>query len=47
MITLAEAEATQQLISQARLEIIPGAGHAANIDEPERFTRTVVSFLEE
>ena len=47
IISLTEAEATAQLIPQARLEVIPGAGHVANLDEPEHFTRAVVSFLEE
>jgi 3-oxoadipate enol-lactonase len=47
IISLAEAETTLQLLPQARLEVIPGAGHVANLDEPEHFTRVLVSFLEE
>ncbi len=33
-------------IPGARLEIIPGAGHASNLDQPERFNRALVDFLD-
>ena len=26
--------------------VIPGAGHAANIDQPEAFNRAVIDYLE-
>ncbi len=32
-------------IPGARLTVIPGAGHLANLDEPEAFNRALVSFL--
>ncbi len=30
----------------ARLEVIPGAGHAANLDNPEAFNRVLLAFLD-
>jgi pimeloyl-ACP methyl ester carboxylesterase len=35
----------QSKIHGARLEIIPNAGHAANMDQPEAFNRVVLEFL--
>jgi len=35
----------QSKIPSARLEIIPDAGHAANIDQPEAFNRVLLDFL--
>ena len=35
----------QSKIPAARLEIIPDAGHAANMDQPEAFNRVVLEFL--
>jgi pimeloyl-ACP methyl ester carboxylesterase len=35
----------QSKIPGARLEIIPDAGHAANMDQPEAFNRVVLEFL--
>jgi pimeloyl-ACP methyl ester carboxylesterase len=32
-------------IPGARLEVIPGAGHAANLDQPEAFNRVLLDFL--
>ncbi|MDO8614848.1 MAG: alpha/beta hydrolase [Dehalococcoidia bacterium] len=32
-------------IAGARLEVIPDAGHAANLDQPEAFNRVLLSFL--
>jgi pimeloyl-ACP methyl ester carboxylesterase len=34
-------------IPGARLEFIPGAGHAANMDNAEAFNRVVLEFLGE
>ena len=36
----------QSKIPGARLEVIPDAGHAANIDQPEAFNRVVLEFLD-
>jgi len=33
-------------IPGARKVVLPGAGHAANVDQPEAFNRAVLSFLE-
>jgi pimeloyl-ACP methyl ester carboxylesterase len=46
VITLAEAEVLAQLVPNARLEVIPSAGHVSNIDEPDHFTRALITFLE-
>jgi pimeloyl-ACP methyl ester carboxylesterase len=35
----------QSKIPSARLEIIPDAGHAANMDQPEAFNRVLLDFL--
>ena len=35
----------QSKIPSARLEMIPDAGHAANMDQPEAFNRVVLEFL--
>lgn len=42
----AEAQLIAEHIKGARLEIIPGAGHLANLEQPEAFTRAIRSFLE-
>lgn len=34
-----------QKIPNARLEVIPDAGHASNLDQPERFNEVVLDFL--
>lgn len=36
-----------QNMPRSRKVVIPNAGHAANIDQPELFNQTVVSFLDE
>jgi len=33
-------------IPGAKKVVIPGAGHAANVDQPEMFNRAVLDFLE-
>jgi pimeloyl-ACP methyl ester carboxylesterase len=32
-------------IPGARLEVIAGAGHASNLDQPEAFNRVLLDFL--
>lgn len=41
----AEAEKLAQAIPGARLEIIAGAGHLSNLEQPARFTHLVEDFL--
>jgi len=36
----------QSKIPGSRLEVIPAAGHAANMDQPEAFNRVLLEFLE-
>lgn len=42
----ADAQLMAQKIPNAQLEIIPGAGHLSNIEQPEAFTAAVRKFLE-
>ncbi len=42
-----EAEEMARLIPGARLEIIPEAGHISNLEQPDRVTSLIQSFLEE
>jgi 3-oxoadipate enol-lactonase len=42
-----EARTMAEQIPGARLEIIPGAGHLANVEQPERFNKALLKFLEE
>lgn len=44
---LAGSEYMANKIPNARLNVIPDAGHAANIDQPEAFNAAVLSFLSE
>jgi 3-oxoadipate enol-lactonase len=41
----AHAEAIRDLIPNARLHVLPGAGHIANIEQPEAFSRPLVEHL--
>jgi pimeloyl-ACP methyl ester carboxylesterase len=41
----ANAELLAELIPDARLEYVDGAGHLLDWDEPKRFVRLVTSFL--
>ena len=36
-----------QMIPGARLAVVPAAGHAVHVEQPERFCRLVLEFLEE
>ncbi|MCC7381368.1 MAG: alpha/beta fold hydrolase [Deltaproteobacteria bacterium] len=42
-----KARAMADLLTNARLEIIPGAGHLANLENPRDFNRTLETFLDE
>jgi len=44
---LTPSEYMARKISGARLETIAGAGHAANLDQPELFNRVLLRFLEQ
>jgi pimeloyl-ACP methyl ester carboxylesterase len=43
---LAPCEYMAKKIPGARLEVIPGAGHSSNLDQPELFNRALRGFLE-
>jgi 3-oxoadipate enol-lactonase len=42
----AEAQLIAEHIKGARLEIVPGAGHLPNLEQPEAFNRAVMSFMD-
>lgn len=42
---VAESEKMHELIAGSRLEIIEGAGHVSNIEQPEAFNRVLADFL--
>lgn len=46
LIPVAEAEAMAQAIPDARLVIIPDAGHLPNLEQPDAFNDAVIDFLE-
>jgi pimeloyl-ACP methyl ester carboxylesterase len=41
----AEAERMQALMPRSRLTVIPEAGHLANVERPDEFSRTLHDFL--
>lgn len=43
---LAASEYMAQKIPDCKKVVVPGAGHAANIDQPERFNEAVLGFLQ-
>lgn len=45
LIPLDVAEATAKAIPNALLEVVPGAGHVANLENPEVFNRAFAEFL--
>ena len=47
LIPLKEAENTQVAIPDARLVIVPGAGHLPNLEKPAYFNEAVSDFLEQ
>ena len=42
---VSDAEAMQRAIPRSRLVVIPGAGHLANLEQPEAFSRALADFL--
>ena len=42
---VAEAEALRAGIRGARLEIIDGAGHLSNLEQPEKFNSVLIDFI--
>lgn len=44
--TVDESRAIARRIPGARLEVVPGAGHLANQEQPDRFNHLVLSFLD-
>ncbi|RMH05096.1 MAG: alpha/beta fold hydrolase [Nitrospirae bacterium] len=42
----AEVKRMADQIPGARLEVIPSAGHASNLEQPERFNQALLSFLQ-
>ena len=47
LVPLDVAEAMAKAIPNARLEVVPGAGHVANLENPEVFNRILAEFLSE
>jgi 3-oxoadipate enol-lactonase len=43
---VAEAEAMRNAIRGSRMEVIEGAGHLSNLEQPARFNSIVIEFLE-
>jgi pimeloyl-ACP methyl ester carboxylesterase len=43
---IAPSEYMAKKIPGARLEVIPGAGHSSNLDQPEAFNRALAGFLD-
>ncbi len=46
IIPVAEAEAMAQAIPDARLVVIPNAGHLPNLEQPDAFNDAVIDFLD-
>jgi pimeloyl-ACP methyl ester carboxylesterase len=47
MVPRSHGETYAKLIPSARLEVIPGAGHSAHVEKPEKTARLVLDFLSE
>ena len=45
MVPVALAETLHRALAGSRLEILPGAGHASYLDQPETFHRVLIEFL--
>ena len=46
IIPVAHGYAAHQLVRGSRLEVFPGAGHFPHVDDPQRFIRVLVDFIE-
>jgi pimeloyl-ACP methyl ester carboxylesterase len=46
IIPVAHARATNELVPGSRLEIFPGAGHFPHLDDPLRFVRVLLDFID-
>jgi pimeloyl-ACP methyl ester carboxylesterase len=46
IIPVAHAHATHELVPGSRLEIFPGAGHFPHLDDPLRFMRVLLDFID-
>jgi pimeloyl-ACP methyl ester carboxylesterase len=46
LVTAAYAEAYCRMIPDAQLVIIPEAGHLPHVEQPDRFTERVLSFIQ-
>jgi pimeloyl-ACP methyl ester carboxylesterase len=46
IIPVAHAHATHELVPGSRLEIFPGAGHFPHLDDPLRFVRVLLDFID-
>jgi pimeloyl-ACP methyl ester carboxylesterase len=46
IIPVSHAHAAHAAIAGSRLEILPGVGHFPQVEEPERFTRLLLDFLQ-
>jgi 3-oxoadipate enol-lactonase len=42
----ADAKLMAEKIKKSQIEIIPGAGHLSNLEQPDHFTKAVRKFLE-
>ena len=42
---VADSEAMQRAIARSTLVVLPGAGHLANLEQPEAFSRALADFL--
>jgi pimeloyl-ACP methyl ester carboxylesterase len=47
IIPVAHGRAAHELVPNSRLEIFDGSGHFPHVDEPDRFTRLLLEFLDE
>jgi len=45
LVTVAEAQQLAESALDGRLEVFPGAGHFAALDQPERFNEVLLEFV--
>ncbi len=46
IIPVSHGYAVHELVPESRLEIFPGAGHFPHLDDPLRFVRLLIDFIE-